>query len=288
MNKSKIFLVLFLTTVLMVGPFIIINSAKKEEKNSSVNNLENEIVNTINVQENNNNEELSENTDVKKVDNENIEKEKENNKNNNKENENVKENNKENVSKNYFGDALFIGDSRTVGIMEYGNLNNATFFANNGLSVYNVREKVVSSPKIGKLTLDELLTNKKFDKIYIMLGINELGYDHNQSIKKYSDLVQYIIKKQPNAIIYIEANLHVTEKKSSSDKIFNNKNIDLFNNSIKKLADNKKIFYIDINEKFNDGKGNLAAEYTSDQVHIYAKYYKEWSDWIIKKSKGEV
>lgn len=275
-NKSKIFLVLFLTTVLMAGPFVVINSLKKQEKNASDNNIESEIENTFNTQENKE-KEVKENVKIEKIDNETIE-----------ENANIKNNNKESVTKDYFDDALFIGDSRTVGIMEYGNLNNATFFANNGLSVYNVREKVVSSPKIGKLTLDELLTNKKFSKIYIMLGINELGYDLNQNIEKYSNLIEYIMKKQPDSIIYIEANLHVTNKKSSTDKIFNNKNIDLFNNSIKKLADNKKIFYIDINEKFNDGKGNLAAEYTSDQVHIYAKYYKEWSDWIIKNTKGDV
>ena len=275
-NKSKIFLVLFLTTVLMAGPFVVINSLKKQEKNASDNNIESKMENTFNTQENKE-KEVKKNTKIEKIDNEIIEK-----------NKNIKINKQENVTKDYFNDALFIGDSRTVGIMEYGNLNNATFFANNGLSVYNVREKVVSSPKIGKLTLEELLTNKKFSKIYIMLGINELGYNLNQNTKKYLELIEYIMKKQPDSIIYIEANLHVTNKKSSTDKVFNNKNIDLFNNSIKKLADNKKIFYIDINEKFNDGKGNLAAEYTSDQVHIYAKYYKEWSDWIIKNTKGEV
>ena len=264
MNKSKLFLVLFLITILMAGPFIIIKSATKENKEVNTENIENKT---------------HEETEIKKE--ENME---------NKVQEEIKnkESNKNtNVTKDYFNDALFIGDSRTVGIMEYGNLNNASFFANDGLSVYNVREKVVSSPKTGKLKLDELLTNKKFGKIYVMLGINELGYNLNQTVKKYSDLIESISQKQPASIIYIEANLHVTSKKSNSDNIFNNKNIDTFNNAIKKLADNKKIFYIDINEKFNDGKGNLAAEYTSDQVHIYAKYYKEWSDWIIKNTKGE-
>ena len=32
------------------------------------------------------------------------------------------------VDASYFDDALFIGDSRTVGLKEYGTLNNATFF----------------------------------------------------------------------------------------------------------------------------------------------------------------
>jgi hypothetical protein len=48
------------------------------------------------------------------------------------------------VPADYFDDALFIGDSRTVGISEYGGLDNADFFADIGMSVYTVFTKIVS------------------------------------------------------------------------------------------------------------------------------------------------
>ena len=191
---------------------------------------------------------------------------------------------KQTVGKEYFDDALFIGDSRTVGISEYGDLNNATFFANTGMSVYNVFEKNVSVPQVGKLKLEQLLTYKKFGKIYIMLGINELGYNQEKTLKKYKDLLKFIQEKQSNAIIYIEANLHVTAKRSNKDKTINNININKINNEISKLADNEKIFFIDVNEKFDDENGNLSSNYTQDNVHIYAKYYKEWSDWLSQNA----
>ncbi len=73
-------------------------------------------------------------------------------------------------------------------------------------------------------------------------------------------------------------------KYPSKDKIINNTNINNFNNEISKLADNKKIFYIDVNEKFDDKNGNLNSEYTKDNVHIYAKYYKEWSNWLSQNA----
>lgn len=187
---------------------------------------------------------------------------------------------KQTVGKEYFDDALFIGDSRTVGISEYGDLNNATFFANTGMSVYNVFEKNVSVPQVGKLKLEQLLTYKKFGKIYIMLGINELGYNQEKTLKKYKDLLKFVQEKQSNAIIYIEANLHVAAERSNKDKTINNININKINNEISKLADNEKIFFIDVNEKFDDENGNLSSNYTQDNVHIYAKYYKEWSDWL--------
>ena len=191
---------------------------------------------------------------------------------------------KQTVGKEYFDDALFIGDSRTVGISEYGDLNNAIFFANTGMSVYNVFEKNVSVPQVGKLKLEQLLTYKKFGKIYIMLGINELGYNQEKTLKKYKDLLKFIQEKQSNAIIYIEANLHVTAERSNKDKTINNININKINNEISKLADNEKIFFIDVNEKFDDENENLSSNYTYDNVHIYAKYYKEWSDWLSQNA----
>ena len=191
---------------------------------------------------------------------------------------------KQTVGKEYVDDALFIGDSRTVGISEYGDLNNAIFFANTGMSVYNVFEKNVSVPQVGKLKLEQLLTYKKFGKIYIMLGINELGYNQEKTLKKYKDLLKFVQEKQSNAIIYIEANLHVTAERSNKDKTINNININKINNEISQLADNEKIFFIDVNEKFDDENGNLSSNYTQDNVHIYAKYYKEWSDWLSQNA----
>ena len=191
---------------------------------------------------------------------------------------------KQTVGKEYFDDALFIGDSRTVGISEYGDLNNAIFFANTGMSVYNVFEKNVSVPQVGKLKLEQLLTYKKFGKIYIMLGINELGYNQEKTLKKYKDLLKFVQEKQSNAIIYIEANLHVAAERSNKDKTINNININKINNEISQLADNEKIFFIDVNEKFDDENGNLSSNYTQDNVHIYAKYYKEWSEWLSQNA----
>lgn len=189
----------------------------------------------------------------------------------------------------YFKDALFIGDSRTVGIMEYGKVEGAVFFADVGMSTYSVRDKQVDVPEIGTVTLDRLLSSHKFKKIYIMLGINEVGSNHDILISEYSKLIDYLQEKNGDAIIFIEANLHVGENRSNSGKTVNNKNINALNKRMAGLIDNKKIFYIDANEKFDDENGNLGAEYSGDDTHLYAKYYPEWRDWLLTKTivKGE-
>jgi len=186
------------------------------------------------------------------------------------------------VGNSYFDDALFIGDSRTVGIAEYGNIKNATFFANTGMSVYNLAKTKVNIAGLGKVTLDELLASYKFGKVYILLGINEMGYDLDKTANKYKELISKIQENQEGTIIYIQANLHVTETKSKSSSTFSNTRINNLNSKLAQLANNQNIFYIDINEKFDDEKGNLPSNYSQDGVHIYAKYYKDWTNWIAE------
>lgn len=184
----------------------------------------------------------------------------------------------------YFYDALFIGDSRTVGLYEYGDIEGADFFATSGMSVYNIYDEKVKFPDKGTLSLESLISQYNYGKIYLMLGINELGYVLDENIVEYAKLVNYIREAQPEAVLYIEANLHVSSKRSDSDEIFNNKNINYINENIAAFADNQDIFYIDVNELFDDENGALRAETTFDEVHVLGRYYKQWADWLTDKA----
>ena len=179
---------------------------------------------------------------------------------------------------------LFIGDSRTVGLSEYAQMDGANFFATVGMSVYEIDAAKVSVPDVGKVTLAELLKNRQYDRIYIMLGINELGYPFEKTITKYSDLVDTVQDAQPDALIIIQANLHVTKARSDSDKVINNPTIDAFNDGIAQLADNERVFYFDANCIFDDADGALSEDKSGDNAHPLAKYYQEWGIWIANET----
>ena len=181
-------------------------------------------------------------------------------------------------------DALFIGDSRTVGLMEYAGIDGADYFCTVGMSVYNIHKNSVSVPNVGKVTLTELLNGKKYGKIYIMLGINEVGYKISSTVEKYSELIEFIKDKQPNAVIFIQANLHVSKSRSDSDKVVNNIAINGLNAELAKLADGKSKFYLDANILFDDKTGALSSDKSEDSTHLYAKYYSEWGRWIIRQT----
>ena len=180
----------------------------------------------------------------------------------------------------HFEDTLFIGESRPVGLKEYADLGEADVFATSGMSVYKVFDTRVQVDGKGKLTLEELLTGRNYKRIYLMLGINELGYEFERSIRKYRSVVEQIESLQPDAELYLEANLHVTKKKSESDGIYNNRNIDRFNQYIKDLTDGNGRIFLDVNERFDDGNGNLSPDYTADDAHVMGKYYAIWAEWI--------
>lgn len=182
----------------------------------------------------------------------------------------------------FFSDVLFIGDSRTVGLMEYAGLDSADFFATSGMSTFQVLKKEVSVPGVGKMTLSELLKSKSYGKIFLMLGINELGYPPKTVIRQYSHVVETIQGLQPDARLYLCANLHLTAKRSDSDDIYNNVNINTLNEQIAQMADNETSFYLDVNPLFDDENGCLNEDYSADDTHPYGKYYEQWGQWIYE------
>lgn len=190
------------------------------------------------------------------------------------------------VTEDYFNDAVFIGDSRTVGLFEYGGLEErADFFAKISLTIYDVfTEPVAKDEETGeKITVEEALSKKQYGKVYLMLGINELGTGNTEYfMKSYTAAVEKIRELQPDAIIFVEGIMRVTGEKSENDPIFNNTNINEKNDAIAALADNRDIFYIDVNEVVCDENGDLVHEYTIDEIHLKAKYYEIWKEFLLK------
>ncbi len=186
----------------------------------------------------------------------------------------------------YFKDVLFIGDSRTVGLATYGKIDGATYFARTSMSVGNAFADKKSETEKSGLNLEEFLTKYKFGKIYILLGINEIGYSYNWITSRYEKVLNKIRELQPDAIIVIQSNMHVTKAKSdSSPDTFNNTRIDELNRRIAAFADNKTVFYADLTASFDDESGAMNPAYTGDGVHLRAKYYELWRNWLTEKGK---
>ena len=133
-----------------------------------------------------------------------------------------------------------------------------------------------------KVTLAEALGTRQFGKVYILLGINEIGaYTAADWAAQYKSLLDLVREKQPDAVIFIQSIFHTTQKKSDSS-YFKNEVINERNAAIAQLADGKTIFYLDLNPLFDDENGALCVDYSGDGVHVRAPYYVQWRDHLYQ------
>ncbi len=195
------------------------------------------------------------------------------------------------VDDNYFSDAVFIGDSRMLGLSQYCEPidSRATFFAKKSLTIYDIqKDEWVETDDGREITLFDALSEITFSKVYIMVGINEIGTGNNESFREaYSDVINRILQIQPDAIVYINSIMHVSKEKSDSDPLYNNGNIDARNLALIPLVDGEHIFFLNVNDIVDDGEGNLNADLTSDGVHLKGSCYEPWHQYLVYNAIAE-
>lgn len=187
------------------------------------------------------------------------------------------------VDTSYFDDALFIGDSRTEGLALYGNLNNADYFTSVGMSIFKVTEKYAGNPNLGEsCTLSQKLAQKQYRKVYIMLGLNELGTGTTESwAQAYADVIAQIRQAQPDAVIYLQSILVVSASQNNPGGVINNNAVNTRNAALEALGDpQNNIYYLNVNEAIMDANGCLDASLTSDGIHLLGNSLSLWEDYL--------
>ena len=187
------------------------------------------------------------------------------------------------VDDSYFDDALFIGDSRTEGLALYGSLTNADYFSSVGLTIFKVTEKAAGNPNTGEsVTLAQKLAQKQYGKVYIMLGLNELGTGTTESwAQAYAQVIAQVRQAQPNAVIYLESILVVAASQDNPGGAINNATVNARNQALEALANPQdNIFYLNVNEAVMDANGCLDASLTSDGIHLLGNSLSLWENYL--------
>lgn len=187
------------------------------------------------------------------------------------------------VSDDYFDDAVFIGDSRVVSLYEYSDWKEATYYCSSGMTLGGVFKDPTGRWKDGnwKVNIADALQQEQYKKVYIMLGINDMGVgDLDYFMNHYSDMVNQIHEWQPDAIIYIMSIMNVSAERDAQGDYINNEAIRVRNERLKEIDNGRDTFYLDVNSVVCDENGCLNAEYTFDGVHLYAQYVPLWTDYL--------
>ena len=189
------------------------------------------------------------------------------------------------VGDDYFSDALFIGDSRTVGLANYGGVQ-SYFYAKVALTIRGVLTTAFIEDKnsgeiITRTIMDTVTEYPQFKKIYIAFGLNELGWDSEIFINTFEYVIDQFQLIIPDVQIYIQEIIPVT--KSVSDIGKNHvrmSTINKYNEMLRQLAEKKQALYLGVGEIFTDENGYLSEESAWDGMHLNIDSCKKQMEYV--------
>lgn len=185
----------------------------------------------------------------------------------------------------YFEDAVFVGDSRTAGFMLYSGVPAGDSLTHTGLTIYDI-QKGKECIKVGGKTYSTLdaLALKQYGKVYLCVGVNELGYPSDQKFyETLCQVVESIRTIQPNAVIYLETLIPLNEQviaETGGKDYLKNDHLRSYNELILQAGAEYKVPVLDVYSAFADENGSLAAEASNDGVHLNRSYCEQWLDYI--------
>ena len=182
----------------------------------------------------------------------------------------------------YFTDAVFIGNSLTVGLSMNCGKPLATFYASTGLNVNTVWDSATIALDNGSYgTVFDALAQKQFSRVYVMFGINEVGWPYWDVFRtNYAKVVDKIKELQPGAKIYIESILPVSSKAVETDPVFTTDKIDGLNEYVKNVAADTGTTYLDVNSALRQADGSLPEEASTDGIHLMKDYCMNWLKYL--------
>lgn len=185
------------------------------------------------------------------------------------------------VEDSYFEDAVFLGDSRTEGFHLYSGLETGQYLFATGATVESVFSKATQETEQGKVSMLDALDGLEFSKLYIMLGVNELGWPKTEQFHdQYAKLIDRVRESHPDARIALQSILPISAKQEAKGSYVNNERIAEFNAIIVQLAEEKDCTYLDVASAVTGEDGCLRAEETTDGIHLNTKGCVRWLEYL--------
>ncbi len=195
------------------------------------------------------------------------------------------------VDASYFNDAVFIGDSVSMALSFYNMatscFGDATFLTSGSLSAGNAlwaldNPKSVHPTFRGqKVTLADGVAMSGKKKVYLMLGVNEIGWaTPAQCLESLKAVVDTILAKTPDAQFYMQSVTPLSYDRGHLTM----KGVNEYNSLLSELCKERGWYYIDVASVFKNEKGYLIPEYCSDLhdmgIHFNNEACKIWADYL--------
>lgn len=193
------------------------------------------------------------------------------------------------VDDSYFDDVAFVGDSRTDGFRLYSGLERGTYFCVTGETVASATDMENWKTEDGrKISLADAVAAADCGKIYLMLGVNELGWNGTDIFRSHAEnLLRRLQADHPDAEIVVQSLLPVSAEQDAKGSYVNNQRILAYNQVWMELAEETGCDYVNIAEAVTGEDGCLPAEMSFDGVHLNRAGCHTWLDYLRTHSVGQ-
>ncbi|PJE48120.1 MAG: beta-N-acetylhexosaminidase [Sediminibacterium sp.] len=176
-------------------------------------------------------------------------------------------------------DIVFLGNSINDG-SEWYELFNDIRIKNRGIS---------GDMTPGILHRLKEVTDRKPAKVFLMIGINDLGkgVSPDSVVKNILLINDYILQESPSTKVFIESILPVNASFGKfPGQVSKGAQVIRANQLLKDASAKHRFEYIDLHAKFVDAQGLLDAKYTNDGLHLIGAGYQHWRHLIYPKVFG--
>ncbi|MCR4922561.1 MAG: hypothetical protein K5931_00940 [Lachnospiraceae bacterium] len=182
----------------------------------------------------------------------------------------------------YLNNCVFLGDSRTVGMVNFKYISDEDALAKVGIA-HTAVEKTTFTQNSGKqYTVKQYLSAVSPKVAYVCYGVNGLdSISEEKYIESYTSLVDKIIEWAPKTNIVLMAIWPVDDNGIYKGKV-KNEWIEKYNKFLLSLAEEKGIYYLDVDTVLKNDEGSIKEEYDSgDGLHYSSSAYKVILDYIV-------
>ena len=182
----------------------------------------------------------------------------------------------------YLNNCCFLGDSRTVAMVKYGYVDESQTLAEVGLAHMNAEANVYTYKSGLQYTFDSFLDYYSKDIIYISYGVNGINFaDEATYESSYEKLVDHVINSCPNSTIVIQSIRPVREGYAGAGNI-TNASIDYYNDFLRRLCDDRGLYYLDSQSVLKDEYNQMKQEYNDgDGLHYSQAGYEAVFEYLL-------
>ena len=190
---------------------------------------------------------------------------------------------KEGARDGYMNRCVFLGDSRTVAMVNYGLINDDAALAQIGISHPSFKSNTFVNNAGKEYTLKTYLASHQAPVIYIALGVNGINDPSEEHYKStFEDLIDNVMDLSPNSNIVLMSIGPVNDN-GPYKKTVQNSWIVKYNDFLLNTAKDKHLFYLNISEILTGSDGQVKSEYNGgDGLHYSSSGCKAIFDYIVE------